>query len=117
MVLIIADLVTTHIALSIPGIVEGNPTSQAILNNYGILGLDFNTVGLVLSSFSLVVVYTLASKKIDKLPRKSDKDRKVVFIVNWLMLIVCFAVFLVAIIVRLWVVVNNLHWIISLSHA
>ena len=112
---IAADFLSTHIALNIPGIVEGNPTSKDIIDKYGMIGLGFNTLLLVASSFVLPIVYLLVSRKLDKLPRKSPKDEKWFFILDWGLFIVCFVILLISTMIRSWVVANNIYLIITCS--
>ena len=73
LLLVLVDVVSTDIALRIPGLGEGNPYAMNILKECGILGLYFDgffrSIALILVTFS---IYYGSSKVVGFLVRRGE---------------------------------------------
>lgn len=110
--LILCDLITTEIFLKNPKITEGNPYTKWFLTNWGITGLQLDTVILVIAALSFPLINEACYRFLETQYKKSHLDKRLFIIFSRVIMILCFLILSLAVIERAVVVANNIYWII-----
>ena len=112
--LIIADAVSTGIALENPRLTEGNPNIRNILESSGITVLYFSAVGLSVLVVFIPFVYILLSIGIGRRYKKSSNtDQKTLVRLNRVFFIIFFLLLIILVAFRTYTVAKNI-WLITI---